>query len=164
MLRPRNRLVRYCAACSSAIPIHEEECPHCSRVISLTLGPGERETEQILSGRVLHNGGWVTPAEKIEAERELAKQLAAGLVEHNGQWIRIEEKARTLQEQARDPAEKIVDFPRVQPETVLPPRERPVNLAVRRARRQRRVVVIALSLCSFLTMAFALIGILVSMH
>lgn len=161
MLKPRNKLVRYCAACSSAIPVHEEACPHCSRVLALALGPGERETEQILSGRILYNGEWVSISEKIQRERQVAQQLAAGLVEHNGQWIKIEEKSKLQKDLARDPEDRIVDFPITAKREM---REREATPSVRRQRNQRRIVVVALSVCSFLTMAFALIGILISTH
>lgn len=171
MALPKKRVYRVCPACSSPIPLHDDECKSCGH--SLLQQPADTEAEQILNGKVFYNGQWVKIEEKLKHEDFIEKQLLAGKVEFNGKWVTVEEKAEKLKNTLPDESQKIVHFPikpmpgESQTKTLL----QKENLSEEendsspqwvKSKAHRKVAVIILSILSLLTMIFAGLGIIFS--
>ena len=171
MLKPRKIAYRVCPACSQPIPLTEDHCGHCGHAFGSRVA--EIEADHILRGKVFYNGRWVTIDEKKKAEQFVQEQLTHGMVEHNGQWITIDEKVRLIQSDSTSASEKLVEFPvkpiqRAENTQTVKDREEildEIDSSIIHGSVQKKkshIVIIVLSLLTFLTMVGAIFGILLS--
>lgn len=167
MPTPQKVVYRVCPVCSSPIPLNNDHCRNCGH--SLLQSPVDKEADQILRGKVFYNGQWVLMDEKAKHEKFIEEQLAAGKVEINGQWVKIEEKVKIHRETTSINTSKVVDFP-VKPLDTAPaenekngnPTDTTLSSPVMEGKHQshRFIIIIFLSIVSFLTMAVAAVGII----
>jgi hypothetical protein len=171
MLSPQKTIYRVCPSCSSPIAQNNDHCGNCGH--SLLQNPVDKEAEHILRGKVFYNGQWVLMSEKAQHEKYIQEQLASGKVELNGQWVKIEEKVKAHRETTIMNTSKVVDFP-LKPldipdtensEEVDPLSETSLSVPMAgKPKSDRPILVIILSIISFLTMTIAAIGIVTKIY